>query len=145
MCEWVSADAASRHSPAALQVGHDEPWSTEKISPLLGMYCARNYEHALELGASLVDFAGAGHTAALHVDAEKHPNKVTQFHSRINAGRMIVNSPSAMVRRSEARGDTPCPARPAARAASARLTAAAALVPPRLPPRAPLATGTTAA
>lgn len=44
----------------ASEVGKHEPWSTEKLSPLLAMYRASDFNAAVTLAAKLVDFAGAG-------------------------------------------------------------------------------------
>ena len=76
------------------RVGKDEPWSTEKLSPLLAMYRRSSLETAVETAGALVDFAGAGHTSVLYTNPN-NSRAIKLFESKINTCRMLINSPAA--------------------------------------------------
>lgn len=76
------------------RVGHDEPFSYEKLSPVLGFYRAATFEDAEERAAALVEFAGLGHTAAIYTDP-RQTARVEGFARRMKAGRVLVNMPSS--------------------------------------------------
>ena len=72
-------------------VGPNEYFSKEKLSPVLAMIRANSIEHALEMGRTMVEMAGLGHTAAIHT---RNEDIVNQFALTFSAGRLIVNSSS---------------------------------------------------
>lgn len=74
-------------------VGMDEPMSREKLSPVLGIYCAKNFEDAVDVCGKMIDMGGAGHTAAIHT-APDRKDRIEYFAHRIRAGRIVVNTPS---------------------------------------------------
>ena len=76
------------------KVGMDEPWSTEKLSPLLAMYRRSSLETAINTAKELVDFAGAGHTSVLYTNPS-NSRGIKLFESTINTCRMLVNTPAA--------------------------------------------------
>lgn len=76
------------------EVGTQEPFSAEKLSPVLAMYKAKNYEEAAATAKSLVLFGGAGHTAALYTNPNNH-DRITHFGELIPTARIIINSPSS--------------------------------------------------
>jgi acetaldehyde dehydrogenase/alcohol dehydrogenase len=78
----------------ASTVGPEEPWAYEKLSPLLGFYRAPTFEAAVDTAASLVDFAGAGHTSVLYTNPQNKA-AIKLFESRVNTCRMLINSPAA--------------------------------------------------
>ena len=47
----------------------EDPFSREKLSPILTMYKAKNFEEATEMAYELVFKGGAGHSSALYTDA----------------------------------------------------------------------------
>jgi sulfoacetaldehyde dehydrogenase len=47
-------------------VGHDHPFSGEKLSPVLALYSAKNFEEAEAIVAKIYEFEGAGHSVGLH-------------------------------------------------------------------------------
>ncbi len=73
-------------------VGDDYPLSREKLSPVLAYYIVDSVEEAINLGESILEFGGLGHSAVIHCD---DPNVVTRYASSMKVGRMIVNSPSS--------------------------------------------------
>lgn len=47
-------------------IGNQDPWSCEKMAPILGLYRAKNYDSAVEICSRLVQNGGEGHVAVLH-------------------------------------------------------------------------------
>ena len=76
-------------------VGAAEPMSVEKMSPMLAMYRADDFEAAIELAGGLVNFAGPGHTASLHTDPDNREH-INRFGQVVKVSRVIINSPSTL-------------------------------------------------
>lgn len=76
------------------EVGPEEPFSAEKLSPVLAMYKAENFDEAAAKAKSLVMFGGAGHTAVLYTNPNNH-DRITHYGELIPTARIIVNSPSS--------------------------------------------------
>ena len=75
-------------------VGPEEPFSHEKLSPVLAMYRAADFAAAVENAEKLVEHGGLGHTASLYVDASER-RKLEQFTAVMQTGRVLVNTPSS--------------------------------------------------
>ncbi len=73
----------------------DEPFSHEKLSPVLAMYRAKNFEEALDKAARLVELGGLGHTSVLYTDQTVHQDRILAFGTRMKTGRTIINMPSS--------------------------------------------------
>ena len=76
------------------KVGREEPFSYEKLSPVLAMYGADDFATALDKAQALVEFGGIGHTAVLYTDPSRR-DRIEAFGARINTGRVLVNMPSS--------------------------------------------------
>ncbi len=74
-------------------VGSDHPLSGEKLFPVLGMYKARNAQDAINVCLDINYHGGTGHTASIFSENEE---VIREFSDKINAGRIIVNSPSSI-------------------------------------------------
>jgi len=72
-------------------VGEAHPLSREKLSPILGFYVAKSFEDGVNLCTDLTHFGGLGHTASVFSEDSE---AIRRFGETINAGRIIVNSPS---------------------------------------------------
>ena len=72
-----------------------EAFAHEKLSPVLAMYRAADFEDALNKADILVQDGGYGHTASLYVDAVTARDKLDAFSARMKACRIVVNTPSA--------------------------------------------------
>lgn len=72
-------------------VGEKYPLSAEKLSPVLACYKVKNAEQGIERAAEIVSFGGMGHSSVIH---SKDQETIQQFASRLQTGRVIVNSPS---------------------------------------------------
>jgi acetaldehyde dehydrogenase/alcohol dehydrogenase len=73
-------------------VGEDHPLSREKLSPILGFYTVRALDEGVNVCSDLMHFGGLGHTAVIF---SQDPKSIREFGETINAGRIIVNSPSS--------------------------------------------------
>ncbi|HOD81832.1 MAG: Aldehyde-alcohol dehydrogenase [Planctomycetes bacterium ADurb.Bin126] len=73
-------------------VGPEYPLSREKLCPILGFYSVHGCDEAVNVCTDLMHFGGLGHTASVHC---RDPKAVQLFAETVNAGRIIVNSPSS--------------------------------------------------
>ncbi|AFG38482.1 bifunctional acetaldehyde-CoA/alcohol dehydrogenase [Spirochaeta africana] len=75
-------------------VGHDEPLSNEKLSPILALYRAADYAGAVDRAVDLVAFGGLGHTSSLYTN-EQNRDRIELFGEKMKTGRILVNSPAS--------------------------------------------------
>ncbi len=71
-----------------------EEFAHEKLSPVLAMYRAKDFDEALTKAERLVEDGGYGHTAALYI----HPaqkEKIMKHAEAMKACRILINTPSA--------------------------------------------------
>lgn len=73
----------------------DEPFSYEKLSPVLALYRAKNFSEALKKAVRLVELGGFGHTSVLYTDQIKSKDRISQFSVAMKTGRTIINMPSS--------------------------------------------------
>jgi acetaldehyde dehydrogenase/alcohol dehydrogenase len=73
----------------------EEPFSHEKLSPVLGMYRVKTFDEALDKADRLVRLGGFGHTSVLYTDQVKMKDRVNAFGARMKTGRTIINMPSS--------------------------------------------------
>jgi len=73
----------------------DEPFSYEKLSPILAMYRAYSFDEALDKAVTLVKHGGFGHTSVLYTDTIKCKDRVEKFSAVMKTGRTIINMPSS--------------------------------------------------
>ncbi len=78
----------------AFEIGADESFSYEKLSPVLGMYKAENFNEAQFKAVRLVQFGGIGHTSVLYTDP-KNRERINSFSSYVKTGRVLVNMPAS--------------------------------------------------
>ena len=72
-----------------------EAFAHEKLSPVLAMYRASDFEDALNKADILVQDGGFGHTASVYLDETNARDKLNAFAARMKACRILVNTPSA--------------------------------------------------
>ena len=75
-------------------VDWEDPFSREKLSPILSMYRASNYEEAAEMAYELVSKGGAGHTSVLYTD-ERSKERIDKYAEMMPTCRVLINSPSS--------------------------------------------------
>ncbi|MFA6940385.1 MAG: bifunctional acetaldehyde-CoA/alcohol dehydrogenase [Clostridiaceae bacterium] len=73
----------------------DEPFSHEKLSPILAMYKVTCFDEALNKASRLIELGGFGHTSVLYTDQVKCRDRVEKFGASMKTGRAIVNMPSS--------------------------------------------------
>ena len=73
-------------------VGKEFPLSSEVLAPILAFYVEDNYENALKTCIDLNYLGGIGHTASIYANDQ---DRITEFSNLMNAGRVVVNTPSA--------------------------------------------------
>ena len=73
----------------------EEPFSHEKLSPVLGMYRIKTFDEAIQKAARLVELGGFGHTSVLYTDNITSRDRVEKFGAAMKTGRTIVNMPAA--------------------------------------------------
>ena len=77
------------------RVDMDEEFAHEKLSPVLAMYKAEDFDDAMEKADRLVQDGGFGHTSSLYVDAVNEEEKINRFALRMKTCRILVNTPSS--------------------------------------------------
>jgi acetaldehyde dehydrogenase/alcohol dehydrogenase len=73
-------------------IGKEYPLSSEILAPILAFYVASNFEDGVNLCIDLNFHGGIGHTVSLYSNDEE---KIRKFASIMNAGRVLVNTPSS--------------------------------------------------
>ena len=72
-----------------------EEFAHEKLSPVLAMYHAKNFEDATDKALRLVLDGGIGHTSSLYVDTITGKDKIEAFYSKMKTCRVVINTPSS--------------------------------------------------
>lgn len=74
-------------------IGKDHPLSGEKLFPVLSIYQAQNTRDAINTCVDVNYFGGTGHTASIF---SRNEQIIRDYATQINAGRVVVNSPSSV-------------------------------------------------
>ena len=74
-------------------VGTANPYSMEKLCPVLGLYTVKDEEEALKLACKILEHEGSGHTFVLHTRDEQ---VVRRFIRKVPVSRFLVNTPAAL-------------------------------------------------
>ena len=100
-CQGVDVDQSplSCTAPKVLmaevsEVGSEEPFSHEKLSPVLALYRAPNFFDAVEIAQKLVVFGGWGHTSVIYTDP-RNRDDIAYFENHVQTSRVLVNTPSS--------------------------------------------------
>jgi acetaldehyde dehydrogenase/alcohol dehydrogenase len=72
-------------------VGPDHPLSYEILAPVLAYYTVESYPRAIETCEALNHWGGVGHTVGVYANDER----VVEDFATMNAGRILVNTPSS--------------------------------------------------
>ena len=73
----------------------EEEFAHEKLSPVLAMYKAKDFEDAMEKADRLVQDGGFGHTSSLYINASTEKEKIDAFAAKMKTCRILVNTPSS--------------------------------------------------
>lgn len=71
-----------------------EEFAHEKLSPVLAMYKAKNFDDALAKAEKLVEDGGYGHTSCLYIDTNEK-EKVLKFEASMKTCRILINTPTS--------------------------------------------------
>lgn len=72
----------------------EEEFAHEKLSPVLAMYRAVDFEDAVNKAERLVADGGYGHTSSLYIDVAQH-EKTERFMKAMKTCRILINTPSS--------------------------------------------------
>ena len=75
------------------ETGRGYPFSGEKLSPVLTLYRARDFDHALRIVRGIYDYMGDGHSCGIHTADESH---VERLGREMTVCRVIVNQAHAI-------------------------------------------------
>ena len=72
-----------------------EEFAHEKLSPVLAMYKAEDFEDAISKAEHLIADGGYGHTSSLYINTIKGKENLEEFSKRMKTCRILVNTPSS--------------------------------------------------
>ncbi|NMA66149.1 MAG: bifunctional acetaldehyde-CoA/alcohol dehydrogenase [Clostridiaceae bacterium] len=72
-----------------------EEFAHEKLSPVLAMYKAENFEDAMNKAEQLIADGGYGHTASVYLNVVTQKDRLDEFSKRMKTCRILVNTPSS--------------------------------------------------
>lgn len=72
-----------------------EEFAHEKLSPVLAMYRAENFDEAVDKACHLIDDGGLGHTSSLYINTITEKDKIQKFYNAMRTGRILINTPSS--------------------------------------------------
>ncbi|HOM02899.1 MAG TPA: bifunctional acetaldehyde-CoA/alcohol dehydrogenase [Acetivibrio sp.] len=72
-----------------------EEFAHEKLSPVLAMYRAKDFDDALGKAERLIADGGFGHTSSLYIDTVTQKEKLQKFSERMKTCRILINTPSS--------------------------------------------------
>ena len=72
-----------------------EEFAHEKLSPVLAMYKAKDFDDAVAKAEQLIADGGYGHTSSLYIDEVNEREKIDTFASHMKTCRILVNTPSS--------------------------------------------------
>ena len=73
----------------------EEEFAHEKLSPVLAMYKAKDFEDAIEKAHRLVLDGGIGHTSSIYINTITEQEKLEKFYNKMKTCRVVINTPSA--------------------------------------------------
>lgn len=71
-----------------------EEFAHEKLSPVLAMYKAKDFDDAIYKASRLINDGGLGHTSSIFIDT-KQKEKIEKFYSSMHTCRVLINTPSS--------------------------------------------------
>ncbi|MGG7177912.1 bifunctional acetaldehyde-CoA/alcohol dehydrogenase [Clostridium paraputrificum] len=73
----------------------EEPFSHEKLSPVLAMYRVKSFDEALTKACRLIELGGMGHTSILYTDQIKSADRIAAFGAAMKTARTLINMPAS--------------------------------------------------
>lgn len=78
-----------------VKVDISEPFAHEKLSPILGMFRAKDFSDAVAQAAKLVAIGGMGHTSVLYTNQDSQKQRIAEFSGEMKTCRILINQPAA--------------------------------------------------
>ncbi|AUJ31896.1 MAG: bifunctional acetaldehyde-CoA/alcohol dehydrogenase [Liquorilactobacillus nagelii] len=72
-----------------------EKLSSEKLSPLLSVYKAKDRQDGIKIVSDLLNYQGAGHNAAIQIGSQADPF-INEYADQTKAARILVNQPDSL-------------------------------------------------
>jgi acetaldehyde dehydrogenase / alcohol dehydrogenase len=72
-----------------------EEFAHEKLSPVLAMYKANDFENAISKARKLIEDGGLGHTSSLYINTITEKEKIEEFYNNMKTCRVLINTPSS--------------------------------------------------
>ena len=72
-----------------------EEFAHEKLSPVLAMYKAKDFDDAVNKADKLIKDGGMGHTSSIFIDTIKEKEKLNKFQAKMKTCRVIINTPAS--------------------------------------------------
>ncbi len=72
-----------------------EEFAHEKLSPVLAMYKAEDFDDAVGKAARLIEDGGLGHTSSLYIDPVTQKEKIEKWENAMRTCRLLINTPSS--------------------------------------------------
>ena len=69
-------------------IGREYPFSMEKLSPVLTVYKAKNFDSAIKIANDILKNQGIGHSCGIH---SKNENNIIKLGKELRVARVIVN------------------------------------------------------
>ncbi|ULQ59858.1 bifunctional acetaldehyde-CoA/alcohol dehydrogenase [Brucepastera parasyntrophica] len=76
------------------KIAHDEPFAYEKLSPVLAMFQAKDFDDACRIALEQIELEGMGHTAVLYTD-QQNEDRIRTYGEMMKTGRVLVNMPAS--------------------------------------------------
>lgn len=75
------------------EVSKKNPYSREKLAPILAFYCENNWEAACERAIEILNVEGKGHTMVIH---SENQDIIREFALKKPVSRLLVNTPGSL-------------------------------------------------
>lgn len=72
-----------------------EEFAHEKLSPVLAMYRAKDFDESVEKAEHLIEDGGLGHTSSLYINTITQKEKIAKFYNSMKTCRVLINTPSS--------------------------------------------------
>lgn len=72
-----------------------EEFAREKLSPVLAMYKAKDFDDAVNKADKLIRDGGMGHTSSIFINTIKEKEKLDKFQAKMKTCRVIINTPAS--------------------------------------------------
>ena len=76
------------------KVNYADAFAHEKLSPLLGMFKAGDFNDAVAQAITMVEIGGIGHTSGLYTNQDINQERIKYFGDKLKTARILINIPT---------------------------------------------------